>query len=130
MIIFSFSKRIKNFFKVIIKNKKPSENIYTIHDDRYLADIPDKDGYYRFFFPSGEVRAECHYVQNKLEGISNFYYESGKLKSKENYKNGELSGLSHFYYEMGILKSEVYYKEGHATLRKEFDESGRLIRKK
>lgn len=128
MIIYSISKRIKNFFKVTVKDRKNSERIYTIRDDRYITDIPNKQGYYRFFYPDGSVRAECHYVDDKLEGISNFYYTTGKVKSRENYKEGVLSGLSQFFYESGKLKSEVYYRDGRSVSSREFDETGRQIR--
>lgn len=127
MIIYSISKRIKNLFKVIVRGRQPSENIYNIRDNKYLTDIPNKDGYYRFFYPDGSVRAECHYVHDKLEGISNFYYPTGKIKSKENYRNGSLSGLSHFFYETGRLRSAIYYKDGKIASRQDYNEKGRII---
>ncbi len=120
MIIFSISKRIKNFFKVIVQKKQPSENIYIIKDDKYLADIPNKNGYYRFFYPNGNVKAECHYISDRLEGISNFYYPSGKIERKENYRKGVLDGLSFYYSETGGKKSEVYYLDGLVKSRKDF----------
>lgn len=99
-----------------------------IRDDRYLTDIKNKEGYYRFFYPNGNVRAECHYIDDKLEGISNFYYLSGKIKSKENYREGELNGISQFFYESGQIKCEVYYNNGISVWRKEYDEKGYQIR--
>ena len=78
----------------------------------------------RWYHDNGNVKAECRYKNNKLEGISCFFYESGRLKAKENYKDNKLEGMSKKYYETGSVKSEEYYKKGTLLFKRVFNLNG------
>ena len=70
------------------------------------------------FYPSGKLKTEQNYINEKLDGTGKGYYESGKLEWEENYKNGKLDGIARGYYETGKLQAEVNFKNGkkHGTL--------------
>ena len=69
-----------------------------------------------------------NYINGKLEGTAKIYYPSGQLFDKENYKNGTAEGVRTVYYENGKLKSELIYKNGEIISKKDYDETGKLIK--
>jgi len=79
------------------------------------------------FYPSGKLKSEQNYINDKLEGIGKGYYESGKLQWEENYKNGKIEGIAKGYFESGKLQAEVNFKNGkkHGTLTL-YSESGEI----
>ncbi len=127
MIVYSIGKRIKNFFKAYIIKRGLGQDIKVI-DGKSLLNNPfkqvKKDGLIRWHHDNGNVKAECRYINNKLEGISCFFYESGRLKAKENYRNNKLEGVTKRYYENGAVKSEEHYKLGTLLIKRVFDLSG------
>jgi len=40
-------------------------------------------------YPSGELKIEYNYKNNRLEGITKWYYESGEILYIDTYKNGQ-----------------------------------------
>ncbi len=95
------------------------------------------DGQALMFYPDGNLKAECYYINGQLHGPSTFYHSDGTLsaqgwfirgnrvgKSRQNYatgeiysllhynKEGNLSGLQKYYYPSGILKTMMQYDNG------------------
>ncbi len=79
------------------------------------------------FYPSGKLKSEQNYINDKLEGTGKGYYESGKLQWEENYKNGKIEGIARGYHENGKLQAEANFKNGrkHGTLTV-YSESGEI----
>jgi MORN variant repeat protein len=81
----------------------------------------------RTYYKNGQLKFDCNYDNNKLQGLSKEYYESGQLKAANNYKDGKWEGLCKEYYEDGQLRLEYNYKndEFDGTC-KDYYESGQL----
>lgn len=111
MILYSISKRIKNFLRVrIIVFKDFLSSL--LYDRRRNYYFDGKNGVLRRYYDSGALKSEVNYRDGRLEGLSNTYYENGNICSRENYKNDKLNGLSKFYKINGDLKAEIYYRNG------------------
>ncbi|MFC1560150.1 toxin-antitoxin system YwqK family antitoxin [Candidatus Margulisiibacteriota bacterium] len=83
------------------------------------------DGVAKRYYDSGQVRMECTYKNNKLNGARKTYWPNGNLHIIDNWKNGKQNGSSKEYYVGGNLKKEgtvfnglqdgvstVYYQTG------------------
>ena len=58
----------------------------------------------RTYYKNGQLKFDCNYDNNKLQGLSKEYYETGQLKAANNYKDGKWEGLCKEYYEDGQLR--------------------------
>ncbi|MCE3260221.1 MAG: hypothetical protein K0S12_1862 [Bacteroidetes bacterium] len=114
---------------------------YQLHEGDTI-NVVDKDslkqGVWREFYPSGKLRSESVYKNNKKQGLEiSWYNTSGCVKLEryfnngqldgpvtyysrnckkeliENYKNGVKEGLELAYYSNGRIKSEGYFKKGN-----------------
>lgn len=81
----------------------------------------------RTYYKNGQLKFDCNYDNDKLQGLSKEYYETGQLKAENNYKDGKWEGLCKEYYEDGQLRLEYNYKndEFDGTC-KDYYESGQL----
>lgn len=124
MIFYSIGKSIKNFVRVKILMNPARHGT-----DKSAAgeDGTSSDGYRRWYYKGGKIKAEVFVKNGKMEGIANLYYENGNIKAREFYQADQLHGLAKWYYETGELKSEKYYKDGQLTSIREFDKSGKII---
>ncbi|MAT58321.1 MAG: hypothetical protein K8F60_14915 [Melioribacteraceae bacterium] len=127
MIIYSISKRIKNFLKVKILNSTPNLNeqpsvVYRVN----IGESPKKikEGKVVYYYENGKIKAECNYKNYKLDGISNYYFQNGKIKAKEFYREGALEGLSKRYHDNGAVSCEEYYKKGILLFKRVFNLDG------
>lgn len=127
MIIYSFSKRIKNFVKVkIFGADQISKARPSVVHKVLVGETPQKiqDGKVVYYYENGKIKAECNYKNYKLDGISNYFFENGKIKAKEFYRDGYLEGLSKRYYGNGVVSSEEYYKKGTLLFKRVFSLDG------
>lgn len=128
-MIFSIGKRVKDYIKVKIyffvdKVKfRFGYKAASINPNEQIGN----EGFKRWYYDNGNLKAEFYHKGGKVEGIANMYYESGSIKAREFYKEDQLQGLSKWYYESGELKSEKYYKGGVLYSTKEFDKRGKVI---
>ena len=65
-----------------------------------------------FYYESGQLEDESHYVNGKLNGLSKVYYKNGKIKEEGNFKNNKLIGAWKSYFENGQLKEEGLWEGG------------------
>ncbi|MGN6639076.1 MAG: tetratricopeptide repeat protein [Mucilaginibacter sp.] len=72
----------------------------------------NREGYWEFYYFTGQIQAKETYHDGKREGLATFYFENGNVSSSENYANGQLEGVSKTYYYAGTLKSIINYKAG------------------
>jgi antitoxin component YwqK of YwqJK toxin-antitoxin module len=126
---FTVGRRLKDFVKVkfyvFFNNLKLKLGYKAASENK---DIPEEpEGFKRWYYDNGNIKAEFYHKGGKVEGIANMYYESGAIKAREFYKEDKLQGLSKWYYESGELKSEKYYKEGVLYSTKEFNKDGIVI---
>lgn len=72
--------------------------------------------------------AERTYVGGQLNGITKIFYSNGSLKSQWSFKNGKKHGPAvHYTLEGNVLYREMY-EDGLKTLRRTYDESGKMIK--
>lgn len=64
-------------------------------------------------YPSGKIRSQATYVDNKKQGAEKEFYENGNLKREANYENDRRQGVSKEYYEDGTLQAEYNYVDGY-----------------
>ena len=66
------------------------------------------------WYPSGQLRMECHYRLNKLNGKDAIkrYYESGALEVASDYENGECHGERTWKNEDGTVERLELWDEG------------------
>lgn len=63
-------------------------------------------------YPSGSVKIEHFYRDNRLHGPATFYGESGSLLARSWYVNGVQQGRAEYYYHNGALHSVQSYLDG------------------
>lgn len=128
MNIYSIGRRIKIFFRIIITGVfKSRQDINMNKVDENL--VKEDERVERWYYENGNLKAECYYLKNKLDGISFYYYEEGGIKAKETYKDDYLEGLTKRYNEDGSVGSEEYYHLGKLIEKKIFDKKGNIINK-
>lgn len=72
-----------------------------------------KQGFWRYYWPNGDVKYEVYYENNEKEGIELRYYdESDCIEFSNTYKRGMLDGPSVTYYTNCIVKCEEMYRDG------------------
>ena len=64
-------------------------------------------------YPSGKVRSETVYVNDKKEGLEKEYFENGNVKREANYVNDRREGTVKEYYEDGSIMAEYNYADGY-----------------
>lgn len=66
----------------------------------------EKNGLFKYFFPSGNIGVEGKYIANKLEGEVKSYYDEGKLYGTRLYINGMKSGRHTYLHPNGKIELE------------------------
>lgn len=94
-----------------------------IYDDYGL-----KQGYWKEYYDSGELKAEGTYKNYVKIGEWEYYHKNGKLEQTGKYINGKPDGEWLWYYESGnLLRKENFYagiEQGYYT---EYSDSGTVI---
>lgn len=90
-----------------IVNKDAENNILEV----YSVDVKSgkKQGLYKRYFPSGQVKEIANYQQGVLDGNRKFYYESGDVEQDQNYLDGLFQGAFHSYYINGKVNMTGNY---------------------
>lgn len=71
-----------------------------------------KQGYWKEFYSSGELKAEGEYLNNKRNKEWKFYFKSGKIEQSGIYKKGKPNGLWKWIYENGQTEREENFSNG------------------
>ncbi len=77
-----------------------------------LDENEKKQGKWSFYFPTGELKNQGDYTENKRVGEWSFYFENGKIEQKGEYKAGLLTGKWIWYYDSGELWREENFEKG------------------
>jgi len=105
------------------------ENYGTGETSRVYTRINGKiEGKMTDYYPSGALKGEKYFEDNKQIGKTTVYYENGKLKEVQYYLNGLKNGGDTIFYESGNLQyvSEFKDEKKNGYLRK-WDEDGLII---
>ncbi|MBN1117113.1 MAG: TonB family protein [Bacteroidales bacterium] len=74
---------------------------------------PDrKHGLFTWYFNNGDIKKQCYYNNNSLEGKYKVWYNNGQLQQLSQYKSNALEGTTKTWNESGILIKKVDYKSG------------------
>jgi len=94
-----------------------------------LLKLVKKEGLYKEYYKSGELKGEGNWKDGKPHGEFKVYYKNGDVQIKMNYKEGKKDGISKSFYPKGVLMREERYQEGTLLTDKSFvDGKLRLIR--
>jgi len=90
----------------------------------------DLQGYWKLYYPSGELKAEGEYENSERTGDWIFYHLNGKIEHKGKYVEGEPQGGWTWYFDNGNLRREEYYRRGKEDGESvEYDREGNVITK-
>ncbi len=91
-----------------------------------------KKGYAKVYYENGNLKEEGIWDENKWTGQYKFYYENGNPYYAWNYNNdGQRTGRQQYFHENGKIKIEGQWNEGKETgTIKEYDETGTLLAEK
>ncbi len=87
-----------------------------------------KQGIWKEYYLSGELKAEGEYENNIKVKNWTYYYINGKIEQKGNYLKGKPNGTWKWYFENGsILREEIYLKGEEDGFFVEYGEQGDTI---
>jgi len=111
----------------VIKTKEYSNSGQLVADG-VTDEKGQKDEFWQFFFPGGNLRSEGNFKDNLRDGTWKFYYPTGELEQTGQYRLGAEDGLWTWYFLDGsVRREENYYRGEEDGLSVEYDESGRVI---
>lgn len=89
-----------------------------------------KQGYWKEFYSSGELKSEGEYINNRRNGKWKFYFKSGKLEQEGTYNKGKANGLWKWFYENGQIEREENFLNGKEEGQMiEYNSDGKIITK-
>jgi antitoxin component YwqK of YwqJK toxin-antitoxin module len=89
-----------------------------------------KQGKWKEFHETGELRAEGAYVNNKRVGPWKFYFKNGQAEQNGTYADGKPDGKWTWYFQGGGLRREEnYYKGLEDGESVEYNDSGKVVTK-
>lgn len=108
--------------KVYSMGKLLSEGIYDKQGRR--------QGPWKFYYPSGELKEEGSYKNDEKVGTWNFYYTGGKLEQTGTYIRDLEEGPWTWYYENGApWREEEYFQGKEEGQFIEYNDTGKVISK-
>lgn len=93
-----------------------------------IDDTGAYQGYWKLYYPTGELQAEGEYEDTKRIGDWIFYHKNGQIEHKAKYINGLPQGKWTWYYDNGKLRREEFYRRGRedGTVT-EYDLEGNIV---
>jgi len=89
-----------------------------------------KQGNWKLFYTSGELRSTGQYINGLKEGEWIFYFVNGQIEQRGNYLLDQAQGPWKWWYETGdILREERYRKGKEDGFMVEYDSEGNEINK-
>ena len=87
-----------------------------------------KDGEFRMYWPNGERKVRCMFVDGQLDGAYKEYYPSGEAWLLITYSVGIRAGTYRQWYENGQLEIETHYmNDVDVGPYREWEADGRLV---
>jgi len=96
--------------------------------------IVDKEGKrqgdWKLYYKTGELKAEGKYVDGKKEGKWKYYFQTGQKKQIGEYRKGQPHGYWKWYFANGTMQREENYRKGKEDgMMIEYNEAGEEIYK-
>jgi len=79
------------------------------------------------YHENGNVKSECQYSSERLDGFCREFFENGILKSRIEFRNGREHGTAVFYRESGARLMRVRFNRGKPRETLHYDERGLRI---
>jgi len=105
-------------FKAFYSNEEEGVGRLLTYTNGILSgELPFKDGetvdgkYYEYY-PTGDVKSEIQFVDDKMNGEYIEYYDSGEILAKGEYVDGVIVGEKTTYYRNGQIETIENYIEG------------------
>lgn len=118
------TRKVKEIVDPISKNIYEKYEYIETDDGSFL-----KDGFYKRWFPNGQIELNGFYKNNLRDGEWKVYNKKGQIIGEFTSVNGELEGLQVEYYDNGNKKIEKLYSKGKVNgLVQEWHETGELNR--
>lgn len=95
-----------------------------ISDIAYIDGI--KNGDYRFYYKSGELKEKGVFKAGKIVGEACAYFKNGKLKERVFFLNDRPDGEHYVYYRSGKVKKYEKWQNGRPTKGAEYDLRGNM----
>lgn len=87
-----------------------------------------KNGFFKSFYKSGNVRHENNFKMNVFHGVQRSYNEKGVLLWLCEYQEGTKHGIEKIFYNNGKLKIQINYSNGKIDgNQKYYDKNGYLL---
>ncbi len=100
--VFACSKPVE-----IIQEHDDNDNLIVEYQRR--KDDFAKHGWYKRYYPTGELNEEAKYTDNKITGQRKMYFKNGDIQVIETHSNGKFEGLYQSFYDNGKLEQEGNY---------------------
>jgi len=98
--------------KVQEEVQEVTENYGTGETSRIYTRINGKiEGLMTDYYPSGAVKGERYFKDNKQVGKTVIYYESGAVKEVQYYENGLRNGGDTIFFESGVIQYISEFKD-------------------
>ncbi|WP_258543779.1 toxin-antitoxin system YwqK family antitoxin, partial [Parvicella tangerina] len=106
---------------------------YQYKDDQKLAEgmldtAGARTGSWKYYYPTGELKAEGDYLNGIKVNEWKFYFKNGDIQQKGKYLNGAPHGTWTWWYSNGQVKREEGYRKGKEDgLVVEYDTLGNVL---
>jgi antitoxin component YwqK of YwqJK toxin-antitoxin module len=88
----------------------------------------NSNGKWKDLYPSGKIKAEGQYSDNRRTGLWKFYDEAEKVEQTGYYNNGRPDGMWKWYYEnVSLLREEEYFQGQRDGSYTEYSKNGEII---
>jgi antitoxin component YwqK of YwqJK toxin-antitoxin module len=89
-----------------------------------------ENGEVLWFYDNGYLEQKINFVDGKANGRAYYFYKSGAMSMQRFWINDKMEGYGTDYFEdtIGLIKNILFYRDNKPTYRKEFDQSGNLLR--
>jgi hypothetical protein len=126
-----FLSNIKFLVLFLLFLNKTFAQTYTIHEgDTINVTINEKkEGFWRYYWPNGDLKYEVFYENNEKQGIElKFYDAQDCVELSNNFKNGVLDGPSVSFFPNCSTRCEEIYKDGQKNgYERCYDENGVML---
>ncbi|MCF8257170.1 MAG: hypothetical protein K9J06_06435 [Flavobacteriales bacterium] len=89
-----------------------------------------RQGEWKEFYETGELRSKGRYENNKREGRWVFYYRTGKVEQEGDYRKGLADGEWKWTHPNGMTwREEIFYEGKEEGLAVEYSDTGKVVAK-
>ena len=95
-----------------------------------IGDNEKRDGAWKIFYETGELRANGNYSSDRQNGEWTFYFITGKTEQVGNFRSGVIDGEWKWYYPDGkLMRSDLYSKGRLNGTSVQYSDSSTIVAK-